>query len=423
MKAIITPSIISGEIIIPASKSAMQRALALAWLHEGKTKIINPGHSKDDMAALEIIKQLGSTVMADNEGNLHIYNEEINKKSLNIFCGESGLSVRMFSPLVSLLNIPVTINGTGSLVNRPLHFLEETLPKLGVKVFTENGKIPLKIEGPMQPKEITVDGSLSSQYLTGLLMAFGKAAKEKLIIHVTDLKSKPYIDLTLQMMSHFGYNVKNNNYQSFEISPKNISTEPVEMKVEADWSSASLVLAAAAVAGENVVLQGLDLNSTQADKAFLLAMNAGGADLEIAGNKINVSKTQLKPFAFDATDCPDLFPPLVVLAAFANGKTVLKGTSRLTHKESNRALTLQDEFEKMGLQIQLSGDEMHIYGSGNLSGAQVSSRHDHRIAMACCSAALAAEGNTEIEDAEAIAKSYPDYYEHLRSLGALIVNT
>jgi 3-phosphoshikimate 1-carboxyvinyltransferase len=176
------------------------------------------------------------------------------------------------------------------------------------------------------------------------------------------------------------------------------------------------LLVAGALAGP-ITVKGLDVRSTQADKAMLQALGASGAKLAFKDDEIVVGPGTLKAFPFDATECPDLFPPLVALAAYCEGTTVIQGVSRLAHKESDRGLTLQDEFGKMGLSIGLDGDRMLIHGGGGLKGTTVHSRHDHRIAMACAVAALKAGGPVTIEEAEAINKSYPDFYEDLKKLG------
>ena len=248
-------------------------------------------------------------------------------------------------------------------------------------------------------------------------MAFAKAATKQVTITVINLKSKPYIDLTLQMMKHFGYNVENGNYEYFTVLPINGSTNnPINYTVEGDWSGAAFLLVAGAIAG-NITVTGLDVFSTQGDKAILQALIMAKANLSVTEKEIVVSFGRLEAFHFNATDCPDLFPPLVALAAYCNGTSVIEGVHRLAHKESNRALTLQEEFGKMGVEIRLQDDLMLIAG-GTVKGTIVHSNHDHRIAMACAVAALKATGETTIADAEAINKSYPDFYEHLKMLGA-----
>jgi 3-phosphoshikimate 1-carboxyvinyltransferase len=268
----------------------------------------------------------------------------------------------------------------------------------------------------LQPRDISIDGSLSSQFLTGLLLSFAAGGAKDVAIKVNNLKSKPYIDLTLDVMKHFGWEVENRNYEEFYFPGSAGQKGRVEYTVEGDWSGGAFLLVAGAVAGP-ITVKGLDVNSTQADKAILQALRDSGAKLGFAGDEILVGPALLKAFHFDATDCPDLFPPLVALAACCEGTTVITGVSRLAHKESDRGLTLQEEFGKMGLSIGLDGDKMLVFGGGPLKGATVHSRHDHRIAMACAVGALRADGPVTIEEAEAINKSYPDFYEHLKQLG------
>jgi 3-phosphoshikimate 1-carboxyvinyltransferase len=428
MQVKISPSDISGLVMAPASKSALQRACALALLKDGETIISNPGQSNDDKAALSIIKNLGARIelLADNSlkitGNQllgNTKNDTAQEEALSFSCGESGLSIRMFTPIAAISNSPVTINGTGSLLTRPMNFFDEILPELGVKILSNEGKLPLVINGPMAAKDITVDGSLSSQFLTGLLLAFAKSAKEPVTITVINLKSKPYIDLTLQMMDHFGYKVQNENYERFIIQPATHQAQPVLYTVEGDWSGAAFLLVAGAIAGK-ITVQGLDVFSTQADRAILQVLMLTKARISITAEEITIEPAALQPFHFDATDCPDLFPPLVALAAYCNGTSVIEGVSRLAHKESNRALTLQEEFGKMGLKIKLQDDLMIIEAGEKLVGIHGYSHHDHRIAMALAVAGLKATGDTIIENAEAIDKSYPAFYQHLEQLGARI---
>ncbi|HEY6956197.1 MAG TPA: 3-phosphoshikimate 1-carboxyvinyltransferase [Flavisolibacter sp.] len=423
MQATIQPSRLSGSITAPASKSAMQRACAAALLKGGRTVLRNPGVSDDDNAALDIIQQLGAKVerndgevIISSEGNVHAVSDEIN-------CGESGLSVRMFTSITALSEKSITIKGRGSLVKRPLSFFDEVLPKLDVQCESNNGLLPLRIKGPLQPSDIEVDGSLSSQFLTGLLFAYSAADASDVAIRVINLNSKPYIDLTLKLMSDFGMKIPvNKDYSEFYF-PKKSTAEfnhsEFIYSVEGDWSGGAFLLVAGAISG-NIVVKGLDVVSTQADKAILDALMQSGANISIKDDQIEVQESNLKAFQFDATDCPDLFPPLVALASYCNGTSVIQGTHRLTHKESNRAVTLQEEFSKMGIEVVLQDDLMVVKGGTGVKGATVDSRHDHRIAMACAVSALKAEGPVVIHGAEAVNKSYPQFWEHLQKLNARV---
>lgn len=425
MIATIQPSTILGTIQAPTSKSSMQRACAAALLHEGISVIDNPGKSNDDLAARDVITILGATITEGEAQQLIINSNGVQPINGEMNCGESGLGIRMFAPIAALSATPIVINGTGSLLTRPMDFFDEIFPQLGIQIQSSNGKLPIQLQGPLQPRNITIDGSLSSQFLTGLLMAYGKAATVPVTITVTNLKSKPYIDLTLVVMKHFGYDVTNNNYESFLIKPVQPSASDIHYTVEGDWSGGAFLLVAGAIAGK-ITVNGLNTFSTQADKAILQALIDCGSVISIQENQIDIAcppqgSSALKPFHFDATDCPDLFPPLVALAAFCNGTTVIEGVKRLAHKESDRGLTLQEEFGKMGIQITLQDDLMMIKGGTGVTGATVHSHHDHRIAMACAVAGLKADGNTIIEEASAINKSYPDFYAHLKQLGAQVI--
>jgi 3-phosphoshikimate 1-carboxyvinyltransferase len=350
----------------------------------------------------------------------------------------------MFTPIVALSEKEITVNGSGSLLSRPMDFFDKILPKLGVKIKSNNGKLPIVVQGPLVPANIEVDGSLSSQFLTGLLMAYSVASPTyplqsravtggygSLLVSITvrNLKSKPYIDLTLDVMKKFGMRVpENKNYEEFIFHDEDIHDSrrtPHDYFVEGDWSGGAFLLVAGAIAG-SITVRGLDLSSTQADRAVVDAMMNANASIAMEAKGIKVHPGGLRSYEFDATDCPDLFPPLVALAAYCKGETKIKGVSRLIHKESNRAATLQQEFGKMGVKIELNDDTMLIHGNppdegrGGLKGAKVHSHHDHRIAMACAVAALKAGGETVIEEAQAVKKSYPDFYTDLKSLGAYV---
>lgn len=421
MKAIVGPSKLKGIISAPASKSSMQRACAAALVRKGETVLSNPGISNDDKAALNIIKQLGAVYESVGD-KIIIRSNGVNAEGDTIDCHESGLSIRMFTSIAALSDKEITIKGSGSLAKRPMDFFDDVLPQLEVVVKSNNGFLPLEIKGPLQPKNITVDGSLSSQYLTGLLFAYAAANAKGVTIKVNKLSSRPYIDLTLKVLEACGLKMPvNNNYEDFYFDSSTINEQPstINYTVEGDWSGGAFLLVGAAIAGD-VIVKGLDVSSTQADKAVLKALMDSGANMSIRHEEIEIRESNLKAFHFDATDCPDLFPPLVALASYCEGTTVIEGTSRLTHKESNRALTLQEEFGKMGVEIKLQGDLMLISGKSQLQGGEVSSHNDHRIAMATAVAALKAGAEVSITGAEAVNKSYPQFWEHLKTLGAKV---
>ncbi|MEO8720990.1 MAG: 3-phosphoshikimate 1-carboxyvinyltransferase [Ginsengibacter sp.] len=421
MTITITPSSISGKLKVPPSKSSMQRACAAALITPGTTVVDNFGNSNDEKAAINIITKLGATInLTSNKmaitSNDYIFRSPFPEKNTIVNVGESGLSMRMFAPIAALFNYDIIFTGEGSILKRPMNFFDDILPLLNVEVNSNNGKLPVTLKGPLRPKNIIVDGSLSSQFLTGLLFAFSKSCTVPVSITVKNLSSRPYIDLTISVLKSFGFRIENQNYEIFNIFPRDpLESHCVKYTVEGDWSSASFLLVAGAIAGE-ITLKGADLQSCQGDKNIMEALYDCGAQVKIHQNEISVKKDLLKAFDFDATNCPDLFPPLVALAAYCKGKSTIKGVNRLLFKESNRAISLRDEFKKMNVEIELNGDLMTIKGSKEIKGAKISSHNDHRIAMATAIAALGASGNTVIQDAEAINKSYPGFYDDLKSL-------
>ena len=434
MRATVHPNTIKGEQVAPASKSSIQRACAAALLHRGTTQILNPGHSNDDLAAIDVIQKLGAVVKTEdalnekiNAASIIVQSDGVKPIGTSMNCGESGLGIRMFTPIAALSDQLITVKGEGSLLKRPMHFFDTIFPNLGIEIQSKAGYLPIQIKGPLKPANIEVDGSLSSQFLTGLLMAYAASDATDAIIHVQDLKSKPYIDLTLSVLNAFGWKVQHQDYKRFEFLAHPPLAKHIDYTVEGDWSGAAFLLVAGAIAGP-ISVTGLQLDSTQADKAVMQALKAAGASIDIQEHKIFIGPAkdlagmgiQLKAFEFDATDCPDLFPPLVALAAVCDGVTTIHGVSRLAHKESDRGLTLQKEFTKLGIRIELNQDKMLVYGGTGIHGAEVFSQHDHRIAMACGIAALCADGPITITDAEAVNKSYTDFFMHLQHLGAKV---
>jgi 3-phosphoshikimate 1-carboxyvinyltransferase len=415
MDNIIMPSDLTGEVQAPPSKSMTQRAIAAALLSGGESIIINPSGCDDSLAAISIASALGASIIID-PGQLRISGSgEMKENQLN--CGESGLAIRMFSPIAALNDSEVVITGTGSLTKRPMSMIEDALKQLGVGCKSNGGFLPLRIRGPLKGGSCKIDGSLSSQLLTGLLMALPVAENDSVVI-VENLKSKPYIDMTLQVLERFGIRIDRTDYSRFSIPGNQIYT-PQKFEVEGDWSGGAFLLVAGAINGE-ITVKGLRPDSRQSDKAILNVLDSAGARTTIKENSVSVKKSELRPFFFDATESPDLFPPLAALAAYCKGISTIKGVSRLIHKESNRSAALVNEFRKMNIKIDTDGDNMIVTG-GKVSGAEVSSHGDHRIAMAAAVTALAATGKVIIKDSQCVAKSYPVFFDDLRHLGAIAV--
>lgn len=414
MERSVEPSFITGEIKAPPSKSMTQRAIAAALLAEGESLIVNPSYCDDSLAAMSIAVSLGARVEPGPDSMRITGSMELRETKLN--CGESGLAIRLFSPIASLFDAEISVTGAGSLKKRPMTMVEDALKQFGVECHTTGGLLPLTIRGPLRGGECETDGSISSQLLTGLLMSLPVAERDS-VVKVRNLKSKPYISMTLEVLKDFGIEVSNENFEIFRI-PGRQKYIPRKWEVESDWSGGAFLLVAGAINGR-IKVKGLSVNSSQSDKAIIDALQMAGADVRVSGNDIEVSRSAMKAFEFDATDSPDLFPPLAALAAYCEGVTRIKGTSRLVHKESDRASALCEEFGKMGIKIIVSGDFMTV-GGGRVKGAHVSSHEDHRIAMAAAVAALGAEGTIYIKDSHAIGKSYPAFFDDLVKAGAVI---
>jgi 3-phosphoshikimate 1-carboxyvinyltransferase len=414
MERSVEPSYISGQVKAPPSKSMTQRAIAAAILADGQSQILNPSYCDDSLAAMSIAVSLGARVDPDADKVTITGSGEIKERKLN--CGESGLAIRMFSPVAALFDEEITMTGAGSLKKRPMDMIGDALNQLGAGFTSTNGFLPLTIRGPLKGGFCEIDGSASSQLLTGLLMSLPLTKKDS-IIKVHNLKSKPYIDMTISVLKDFGINVSNENYELFRVKGRQ-KYVPGIYEVESDWSGGSFLLVAGAVNG-NLKITGLRTSSYQSDIAILKAMEQAGAVMKISDGIIEVSKSTLKAFELDATESPDLFPPLVALASYCKGVSKIKGTSRLKHKESDRAETLCEEFGKMNIKVELKDDCLLVTG-GKVKGARVNSWGDHRIAMAAAVAALGASDKVFIKDSHCVAKSYPRFFDDLRSLGTVV---
>jgi 3-phosphoshikimate 1-carboxyvinyltransferase len=414
MKKTVSPSAVKGRIKAPASKSMTQRAIAAALLSEGETTVLNPSFCNDSLAAMGLAEGLGATVKRNRDELKISGGKELRVKRLD--CGESGLAIRMFSPIAALHPEEIIISGTGSLRTRPMTMIEDALRQFGVQCNSSSGLLPLTIKGPLPGGDCEIDGSISSQLLTGLLMALPAAGMDS-TVRVMDLKSRPYIDMTLQVLEKFGIKAINDHYSKFLI-PGNQKYRACSFEVESDWSGGAFLLVAGAIAGE-VTVDGLRPDSRQSDKAILTALDKAGARMSVREKSVTAYKSDLKAFEFDSTESPDLFPPLVVLSACCSGISGIKGAHRLVHKESNRSEALVEEFGRLGIKVEVSGDYMLVTG-GPIQGGEVTSHNDHRIAMALATAALRAYNKVTIHDPGCIGKSYPEFFEDLVKLGVKV---
>lgn len=413
MKKIVFPGKYSGEIPIPSSKSDGQRILLASALARGESIIHNAGNSNDEKAMLEAIRQLGAQVEETGPRQLKVNGIQHFPQEAVLNMEESGLGTRLMTGICAAHDGNFTITGSGSALKRPMEFFEETLPKFGAGIRSNNNFLPMQITAPMHGSEVTLDGSQSSQYISALLMAL-PLLKTESRLEVQNLKSIPYVQMTLNTLAHFGIYIQHYNFEQFVIAG-NQKYLSAESTVEGDWSSASYWLVASAL-GQQISVTGLSLQSLQADKAILDAFEKANCSLEFHGDGIRIDGENRKPFQFDATHCPDLFPALTAFAALCEGRSDIRGVHRLKHKESNRGEVLKEEFEKLGVNIILDDDVMHIYGKTFIEGGRTNAHNDHRIAMCLAIAGMFSDSHVEIEGAEAVAKSYTDFWEDFDGL-------
>ena len=404
-----------GEVIPPCSKSYAQRALAAALLASGRTTLRGIELCRDTRSAIEAIRTLGARVEIKDDNTL-IIDGGLKPAANGLNVGESGLAARLFTPIAALCDRAMIIEGEGTLRHRPMAMMVEPLRALGVEVRDGGGRLPIEVHGPIKGGRVVVDGSISSQFITGLLIAL-PVAKSDTTIEVRDAVSTPYIDMTLETLERFGVEIMHNegDYSEFYVEG-NQELKPVDYTIESDWSAAAFIMVAAAIAGE-VTVRNISTLSRQADTLVCRALERAGASIIIEEGAITVAHRPLEAFTFDATNSPDLFPALVALAAAADGVSTIRGIERLRGKESDRGEVLREEYRKLGIEIELDYAEniMRVVG-GKPHAAEVDSHDDHRIAMSLAITALRIEDEVEIRNRECVAKSYPSFFDDLEML-------
>ena len=400
---------VEGTLTPPCSKSYAQRALAAALLTEEPVVLRNLEFCDDTRSAMRCIETLGATIEQVDPTTLSIKGG-LHPRGNRLDVGESGLSTRLFTPIAALCPTPVTIVGRGTLLSRPMTMMLDPLRQLGVTVRDNGGFLPIEVCGPMRGGEIEVDGSVSSQFITGLLLALPRAGHDT-TLHVHDAVSTPYLDMTLDTAQRFGIEICQRDYEEFYI-PGNQRYGTTYFSIEGDWSAAAMLLVAGATAGE-ITVRNVSMLSKQADTAICTALVRAGAAVINETDSVTAVHRPLHAFEFDATNCPDLFPALAALAAAAEGVSVIRGTSRLEYKECNRAEAICEEYGKLGIEVDLSEEDVMKIRGGAIHGARTRSHGDHRMAMSLAVAALRSDGAVTIEGAESVAKSYPRFFEDL----------
>lgn len=433
---------VDARIDIPSSKSFAQRAIIAAALAEGVSRLGGYSPCGDNEAALAAARSLGAGVSVDGT-SLEIKGIAASPGCLSIgslHTGESGLLTRLMIPLLPMLSSsPVRITGEKTLLDRPLKGAEKMMSAFGAGIRSDSAdcRIPLEVSGPLKCGKAEISGKDGSQLISGLLMSLPLGDRNSTVT-VKDPKSIPYMFITMDVIRKFGVRIRNEMLggQAFADSGGDWSfcTEMVfrvnggqrykaaDFTIEGDWSSAANFLVAGAVFGE-VTVSGLDTSSLQADLSIMDILMEAGASLSQTGDStgpVTVRRSPLKAFSTDASNCPDLFPIVSVLAAFCQGTSRISGVDRLAHKESDRGKAILDMLLKMGVQASIEGNALvveghslasRILGGNLLRGGEYTSSHDHRMVMALKVAELGADSPVTIDDTDCVAKSFPTFFE------------
>ncbi len=414
MNVTITPSGVSGSVAAPPSKSMTHRALTLAALARGRSRIRNPLTADDTEATAHVLEKLG--VGLDRDEEWVVDGGELRTPAGELHCRESGTTLRFMAAICALIEGECRLTGGSSLSSRPVGPLLDALGQLGVGSDSRGGLPPITIRGTgrIGGGEARLPGDVSSQFVSALLAVAPLAEAPVEITLTTRLESRPYVAMTMDAMRAFGVEA--------EASPDMVRlTAPLKpykaatVTVEGDWSSAAYPLAAGALGGE-VTVKGLNTGSSQADKAILPLLSEMGAQVSVSGGSVRVSASGLRGIEADLSDCPDLFPVVSALCAAADGGSRLTGLARLRLKESDRVAAMAEGLTRMGAEIRCDTDSAVITG-GPLRGAEIDPWGDHRIAMSLAILALHAEGETTISDAGCVSKSYPGFWDDLAAIG------
>ena len=412
MRVTVYPSEIHGRLLANPSKSHAQRAIALAALAPGTSLLEGIGQSADTRHALAVAAALGAEITGS--GNHVSITGGRSLKDSHWHCGESGFSFRMFSAIAGIYDRQITISASGSLLSRPNGFVVETLNQMGVDAGPPSGVPPISIHGPFQNTELELDGSLSSQFLSGLLLALPNQPKD-VVLSVRDLVSVPYITMTLETLQAFGISIRHDRYQTFAFHGNQTPT-PAQLQIAGDWSGMAFLLVAGIISGD-LIVSGLTHPSAQADARIMDVLNMSQCTYMQHDRDFRMVQSDPIAFDFDATHCPDLIPALVPLALAGRGTSRINGVHRLRAKESDRAAALISEFATLGAHLSVEEDALIIPG-GSVHGGVVDAHGDHRIAMALATAGLRASGPVTITGAEHVSKSYPGFFQDLMALGA-----
>jgi 3-phosphoshikimate 1-carboxyvinyltransferase len=389
--------------------------MALALLADGESVLRRPLLGEDTLATLEAIKAFGAQVTGGDE--LRIVGGELRCPDAVIDARNSGTTIRLMAGVASLLPCSTVLTGDASVRSRPMQPLIDALCMLGVRCESTrgNGLAPLIVRGPNLGTATEVRGDVSSQFISALLLPSPLKAVDTTVRLTSPLRSRPYVDITREMMLRFG--ARSEALPDGFLVPGGQRYRPQTYTVPGDFSSAAFPLAAGALTGR-VTVRNLDPADAQGDRAFLDILTGLGAEVAWRGDALTCSRGELRGAAIDLGDAPDLFPITAVMCAYARGESRIYNAAHVRLKESDRIAATVQFLRAMGAEVRETADGCVVEGGRPLKGAHVDARNDHRILMAAAVAAMAAEGETVIGDGECHRISYPDFVKDMRSLGA-----
>jgi 3-phosphoshikimate 1-carboxyvinyltransferase len=426
VKLRIKPSNVSGVVSAPPSKSYSHRALILGSLAQGETVIENFLASDDTLHTINACRSLGVNIQSA-EKTVRIIGSDgrfsVQRGHETIFVGNSGSTIRMVAPLAALARTKVVFDGEARLCQRPISDLLSALESLGVQArsINKDGCPPIEVHGGklLGGGEVAVSGMTSSQHISSLLMIAPYAKRNVKIKVVDGLHSKPYVDITIDAMRQFGVDVVDYNQEEFTVTSGQ-RYRGKHHEIEGDYSSAAYFFAMAAIGQKPITVGNLKASSVQGDRHLLDILSRMGCYVNYREGQVEVTRDKtLTALSLDMGNYPDVVLPLAIVAAFANGKTEITNIGHLRHKETDRINSAATELRKMEINVDVTESTMSITG-GKPKGAVIETYNDHRMAMSFATAALFADGDTIINGAEAVTKSYPGFFTDLAQIGASI---
>lgn len=422
MDARLEPRQLIGTIRAIPSKSEAHRALICAALADSPTQIVCPGSSDDIDATIGCLEALGARIARTSEG---FDVEPISRDAAHapvLDCRESGSTLRFMLPVAAALG-SAELTGAGRLSKRPLKPLADALRAHGAAVGSD-GDLPMTVSGPLHGGMFELPGNVSSQYITGILLA-APLIPEPVSIRVSEpIESQPYVALTLRALSCFGVEseiLHEEGFTCYRIKPGAAFRSPGTITVGGDWSNSSFWLAAGALSREGVLVEGLELASKQADRAVMGALTLFGSHVLRATGSTASRSSDLRAATIDVSSCPDLVPAIAPIAALAPGRSIICGVRRLRFKESDRLASISSALNSLGAQVEVAEDALVFEGVERFTGGEVDAANDHRIAMMAAIAATCADAPVIIHGAECVAKSYPRFFDDYAELGGSVI--